>query len=73
MKEITLKIGNVWTHITAILITIMLCGTAIFISLQYNQSQKNNAEAQVQAIKEAGQNIGNGICKTSTRPYPGCN
>lgn len=69
MKEITLKIGNVWTCITAIIITAMLCGTAIFISLQFNQTQRNNSDAQVQATKEAGKSIGIGLCKSGERMF----
>lgn len=80
MKELKIKIGGIWTIITAVVITAMLCGTAIFISTQYNQTQKSIAETKAQADKESANKlsdgldgIGQGICQTSTRKFAICN
>ncbi len=79
MKEITLKIGNIWSLITAILITAMLCATAIFISLQNNKTQWDIAENQAKASKESASkiteglnSIGRGVCKSGNDSVYGC-
>lgn len=79
MKEIKLKIGGIWSCITAIVIAAMLCGTAVFISMQYNQTQKDIAESQIRAMKESAaeirqglNGIGKGICQTSDRQFVLC-
>lgn len=72
MKEITLKIGNIWCLITAIIITAMLCATAIFISLENNKTQWDIAEAQAEATKSAGKDIGSGICRSGNDMAFGC-
>ena len=79
MKEITLKIGNIWSLITAIIITAMLCATAIFISLQNNKTQWDIAENQAKASKESASkiteglnSIGRGVCKSGNDSVYGC-
>ena len=79
MKKITLKIGNIWSLITAILITAMLCATAIFISLQNNKTQWDIAENQAKASKESASkiteglnSIGRGVCKSGNDSVYGC-
>lgn len=62
MKELKIKIGGLWSCITAIVIAAMLCGTAVFISVQSSQTQKDIAEIQAQANKEAAGKIGTGTC-----------
>lgn len=79
MKEVKLKIGSLWGFMTAIIIAAMLCGTAVFISMQNNQTQKDIADSQAKAMKEsAGEikqglgGIGKGICQTSDRQFVLC-
>ena len=72
MKEITLKIGSIWSLITAIIITAMLCATAIFISLENNKTQWDIAETQSAATKEAAKDIGSGICRSGNDMVYGC-
>ena len=68
MKEVKLKIGGIWGCITAIVIAAMLCGTVVFVSMQYSQTQnevvntqKEIAEKQSQAMKESAEKIGKGL------------
>ena len=79
MKEIKLNVGGVWGCITAIVIAAMLCGTVVFVSMQYSQAQKDIANTQAQAMKDSANkvsdglnNIGKGICQTSTRQFAVC-
>lgn len=72
MKEITLKIGNIWCLITAIIITVILCATAIFISLESNKTQWDIAKTQAEATKSAGKDIGSGICRSGNDMAFGC-
>jgi hypothetical protein len=79
MKEITLKIGNIWSLITAIIITAMLCATAVFISLQSNKTQWDIAENQAKATRESAnkiteglESIGRGVCKSGNDSVYGC-
>lgn len=79
MKEIKLKIGGLWDCITAVVIAAMLCGTAVFVSMQYNQTQKDIAESQAKSTKESAaeirqglNGIGKGICQTSDRQFVLC-
>lgn len=79
MKEIKLKIGGLWACLTAVVIAAMLCGTAVFVSMQYNQTQKDIAESQAKAMKESASEIkqglggiGKGICQTSDRQFVLC-
>ena len=79
MKEVKLKTGNLWSYIIALVITAMLCGTAVFVSMQYSQTQrevisaqKDIANTQAQAMKESASktseglsDIGRGICSTN--------
>jgi len=51
----------VWGYIiTAFVIAIILSGTAVYISYQYNQTQKEIADKQVKAIDELTNRIGVG-------------
>lgn len=68
MKEVKLKVGGIWGCITAIVIAAMLCGTVVFVSMQYSQTQKEVvntqkeiAEKQSQAMKESAEKIGKGL------------
>lgn len=79
MKEITLKIGNIWSLITALIITAMICATAIFISLESNKTQWDIAENQAKASKESASkiteglnSIGRGVCKSGNDSVYGC-
>ena len=72
MKEIHLRIGNKWGLLTSILIVAMLCGTAIFITLQLSDTQKSVANTQAEATKQAGKSIGEGVCRSSERPFQLC-
>jgi hypothetical protein len=79
MKEITLKIGNIWSLITAIIIMAMLCATAVFISLQSNKTQWDIAENQAKATRESAnkiteglESIGRGVCKSGNDSVYGC-
>lgn len=79
MKEINLKIGGVWNCVTAIIITAMLCGTAVYMSIQYSQTQKDITNTQAQTMKDSASKIeqglkgvGKGICQTSERQWTVC-
>ena len=79
MKEITLKVGSIWSLITAIIITAMLCATAIFISLESNKTQWDIAENQAKASKESASkiteglnSIGRGVCESGNDSVYGC-
>lgn len=68
MKEVKLKVGGIWSCITAIVIAAMLCGTVVFASMQYSQTQrdvvnaqKEIADKQSQAMKESAEKIGKGL------------
>lgn len=79
MKEIKLKVGGIWSCITAIVIAAMLCGTVVFVSMQHNKTQWDIANTQAQAMKDSANkmsdglsNIGKGVCQTSTRQFAIC-
>lgn len=68
VKEVKLNAGGIWSCITAIVIAAMLCGTVVFVSMQYSQTQKNVvnaqkeiAEKQSQAMKESADKISKGL------------
>ena len=68
VKEVKLKVGGIWSCITAIVIAAMLCGTVVFVSMQYSQTQKDivNAQKEIadkqsQAMKESAEKIGKGL------------
>lgn len=68
VKEVKLNIGGIWGCITAIIVAAMLCGTAVFVSMQYSQTQKDvvNAQKEIadkqsQAMKESAEKIGKGL------------
>lgn len=71
--------NGLWTFITAVVVALIVSGTAIFISLQYNQTQKDISESQTKAmqgsaaeIRQGLNGIGNGICKTSDKQLVRC-
>lgn len=79
MKEIKLKVGGIWSCITAIVIAAMLCGTVVFVSTQQNRTQWDIANKQAQSAKESADkiseglsDIGSGVCKTSNKQFVFC-
>lgn len=79
MKELKIRIGGIWGCVSAVVIALIISGSAIFISTQYNQTQKEVAEIQAAAekesaatIKEGLNNIGSGVCRTSDRTFVSC-
>lgn len=71
--------NGVWTFITAVVVALILSGTAVFISSQYNQTQKDIANTQTQAQKESASKIGDGlsdigegVCQTRASGGLGC-
>jgi preprotein translocase subunit SecY len=71
--------NGVWTFITAVVVTLILSGSAIFIGFQYSQTQKDIADSQAKAMKESASEIrqglggiGKGICQTSDRQFVLC-
>ena len=79
MKEVKLKIGIIWLSITAIVTTAMLCGTAIYVSQQHNQTQKDIANSHAQSmqdsaskIEEGLNDIGRGLCKAGSQSVLVC-
>lgn len=65
--------NGVWTFITAVVVAVILSGSAIYISMQYNQTQKDVANISAKAQKDSAQSIGKGICQTSTKQFTTCN
>lgn len=65
--------NGVWTFITAVVVAVILSGSAIYIGLQYNQTQKDVANIHAKAQKESAQSISKGICETSTKQFTTCN
>lgn len=61
MKEINLKIGGLWAYITIVVVVTMICGTAVFVSIQYSQTQKDIANISAQANKDSAKQISNGL------------
>ncbi len=54
------------------MITAMLCGSAVYISTQYNQIQRDIADIQADAIRQAGGDVGRGLCNTSMKSFTVC-
>lgn len=67
------KSNGVWTFITAMVVALIVSGSAVFISLQYNQSQKDIANINAKAKTQSAKSIGEGICQTSTKQFNTCN
>ena len=72
--------SGLWTFVSALVVALLVCGTALFISSQYNQTQKDIAQTQAQAQKESAakisdglDKIGKGVCQTGTRQFLICN
>lgn len=55
-----MKLNGLWILITAIVTTAMLCGTAVYISNQNIQAQKEIADKQTKAINDLSDQIGVG-------------
>lgn len=73
------KSNGIWTFITAVAVAIILSSSAIYISMQYNQTQKDIANTQAQAQKESADKLGNGlsdigegVCQTRASGGLGC-
>lgn len=54
-----MKSSGLRTFITAVVVALIVSGTAVFISIQYNQTQKNLVNAQQEARKQCAENIPN--------------
>lgn len=74
-----MKSNGLWTFITAVAVALVVSGTAVFISSQYNQTQKDIANTQAQAQKESADkvgtglsDIGEGVCQTRASGGLGC-
>jgi cell division protein FtsL len=67
------KSNGVWIFITALFVALIVSGSAVFISLQYNQSQKDIANINAKAKTQSAKSIGEGICQTSTKQFSTCN
>lgn len=65
--------NGIWTFTTAVVVAVIVSGSAIYISTQYNQTQKDIANTNAKAQKESAQSIGKGICETSTKQFTTCN
>ena len=79
VKEVKLKVGGIWSCITAIVIAAMLCGTVVFVSMQHNKTQWDIANKQAQSAKESADkiseglsDIGSGVCQTSNQKFVFC-
>ena len=79
MKEVKLKIGIIWLSVTAIVTTAMLCGTTIYVTQQYNQTQKDIANSQAQSMQDSASkienglnDIGRGLCKAGNQSVLVC-
>lgn len=56
-----MKSNGLWTFITAVVVALIVSGTAVFISIQYNQAQKDIASMQAQAQKDSAKQISDGL------------
>lgn len=77
MKDTNLKSGTIWGYVTALVIVAMLCGTAIFISMQYKDlasMQAQSTKDSASTIKDGLGELGQGICHAhnSSVGYSGC-
>jgi len=54
-----MKSNGLWTFITALTVALVISSTAVFISFQYNQTQKDiaNTQAKMEARKQCANNI----------------
>lgn len=66
------KPNGIWTVIAAVVVALIVSGAAVFISLQYNQSQKDIANINARAKTQSAKSIGEGICQTSTKQFTTC-
>lgn len=56
-----MKSNGIWTFITAVVVALVVSGTAVFISFQYNQTQKDIANINAQARKDSAKQISDGL------------
>lgn len=56
-----MKSNGKWTFITAVVVALIISGSAVFISFQYNQTQKDIANTQAQAQKDSAKQISDGL------------
>ena len=56
-----MKSNGIWTFITPVVVALIVSGSAIFISLQYSQTQKDIANTQAQAQKDSAKQISDGL------------
>lgn len=74
-----MKSNGIWTFITAVAVALIVSSSAVFISFQYSQTQKDIANSQAQAMKDSAAEIrqglnviGKGLCQTSDRQFVLC-
>lgn len=79
MKEIKLTVNTIWISIALVITALIIAGSAVFITLQYNKTQWEIANIQKDAQIDSSNNIksglnavGDGICRTSTKSYVFC-
>jgi len=79
MKEVKLVSNQIWTSVALVLSSLIIASASIFIALEYNKTQRDVAsmqkEAQIKAsqnIKTGMEDIGHGICTTSTKQFMIC-
>jgi len=53
--------NEIWTFITSIVVAFIIGGSAVFISFQYSQTQKDIANMQIQAQKDSAKQISDGL------------
>lgn len=63
-----MKPSSKWTFITAVAVTLIICATAVFISFQYSQTQKDIAKQNSEGLHD----IGVGICQTREYNFQMC-
>lgn len=54
-----MKSNGLWTFVTALTVALVISSTTVFISFQYNQTQKDiaNTQAKMEARKQCANNI----------------
>lgn len=79
MKEIKLVSNTIWQSVALVVTALIIAGASIFIALEFNKTQWDIANLQKDAEIEASLNIsegmneiGSGICKTSTKQIVFC-
>lgn len=79
MKEIKLVTNITWLAVAMVVSALIIAGSAVFITLQYNKTQLDIANLQKDAQIESSNNIksglnevGSGICKVSDKSMLFC-